>query len=242
MHNHTHIPFNPMCYSIAIITGFLLSIVIFWLYQTICLSFSNKSYQSQYKFSILKTEKIPFITMIIFSVLVANILLYEIGYQWQLFIAAIFAYAMLLLAAIDFKTQLLPDIITKPLIILGLVQGYFNVFTDFQNAALGAIAGYLILWSVNFAFRLVRGIDGMGYGDFKLLSAIGAWCGINMLPLVILASSIIGIFIALIILKLTKANMQAPTPFGPSLVITGFVAFLYGNDIIDWYIKILQMN
>jgi len=147
----------------------------------------------------------------------------------------IFSYLMLLLAAIDFNTQILPDIITKPLIALGLVQGYYGIFTDLQSSALGAIIGYFVFWGVNCGFKLVRGVDGMGCGDFKLLCAIGSWVGVKMLPLVILLSSVVGIFVALSIIMLTNINLRAPTPFGPTLVATGFVAILYGNDIIEWY-------
>lgn len=176
------------------------------------------------------------------SIFIINILFYKLGYGIKFFAAAVFVYAMVLLAAIDLKTQMLPDIITKPLIALGIVQGYLGIFTDLPSSILGAIAGYMVLWSVNLCFRLVRGMDGMGYGDFKLLSAIGAWTGIKMLPLTILLSSVIGIFIALAIIKHTKSTIGAPTPFGPSLVFTGFVVIMYGNDIISWYLKLLQVT
>ena len=104
-----------------------------------------------------------------------NFLFYKFGNSIKFITISIFAYLMLLLAAIDFKTQLLPDLITKPLIALGIIQAYVGIFTDLQSSILGAITGYMILWSLNYAFRLIRGIDGMGYGDFKLLAAIGAF-------------------------------------------------------------------
>ncbi len=194
------------------------------------------------KEKLFKEKKFSFLLIAFTSGVILNVLFNKFGYSTQLLVAAVFAYLLLILAAIDFETQMLPDIITKPLIALGLLQGYFGIFTDFKSALLGAVAGYFILWSVNFVFRKIRGIDGMGYGDFKLLSAICAWTGIKMLPLIILCSSIIGIFVALIIIKLTKSNMQTPTPFGPSLVFTGFIAFIYGNDILVWYLNLLQIN
>jgi leader peptidase (prepilin peptidase)/N-methyltransferase len=225
----------------ATICGAFLALPIFFLYRIIVLYLGEKPHDifkslfSQGWFTPLSFIGIP-------SIIIANILLFEFGYSFKLFIAAIYAYSLLLLAAIDFKTQMLPDIITKPLVALGLVQGYLGIFTDIQSSLIGAFAGYFILWSVNTCFRMVRGIDGMGYGDFKLLSAIGAWTGIKMIPLTILFSSIIGIFVAIIILKTTKQDMHAPTPFGPSLVLTGFIAFLYGNDILNWYLNMLQVH
>jgi leader peptidase (prepilin peptidase) / N-methyltransferase len=108
-----------------------------------------------------------------------------------------------------------------------------------QSALLGAVFGYVILWGVNYLFRKVRGIDGMGCGDFKLLSAIGAWAGWQMLPLVIFLSSVAGIFVALLIIKVTGRDIKAQTPFGPTLAAAGLVAILYGNDIIRWYAAFL---
>lgn len=210
----------------------MLACVVFWLYFSICrhISVSNKG------------SLLAGILITIASVLILNLLFYHFGYSIKFVIISIFAYLMLLLAAIDFKTQMLPDIITKPLIALGLLQGYMGVFTDFSSSIMGAIGGYMVLWSVNFAFRCRRGVDGMGYGDFKLLAAICAWTGIKMLPFILLVSSILGIFVALIIIKLTKSNIKAPTPFGPTLVFTGFIAILYGNNIINWYLKLLQLG
>lgn len=221
--------------------GAFIAVVIFVLYRVIVLYLNDKTFKEILSPALFESFAIPLGLILVPSIVIANILLYQFGYGIKLCVAGIFAYSMLLLAAVDFKTQMLPDIVTKPLIALGLLQGYFGIFTDMQSSLLGAFAGYFVLWGVNTCFRLVRGMDGMGYGDFKLLSAIGAWAGVQMLPLVILFSSIVGIFVALIILKTTKQDMQAPTPFGPSLVLTGFIAFLYGDAILKWYLNMLQI-
>ena len=226
--------------GLNIVAGIIIGVLVFEAYNAICLYISGRSIREVLALS-FKGNLLVLIIIIIFSEIVINLLFYKFSYGNRFFAAAIFAYLLLLLAAIDFKTQFLPDIVTKPLIILGIVQGYMGIFTDLQSSVLGAVLGYGLLWGVNYCFRLVRGMDGMGYGDFKLLSAICAWTGIKMLPLIVLTSSIIGIFVALVIIRLTKADIQSPTPFGPSLVLTGFIALIYGNDIIDWYLKLLQI-
>jgi leader peptidase (prepilin peptidase)/N-methyltransferase len=150
--------------------------------------------------------------------------------------ALFFCYALIVLTYVDAKTQMLPDIITKPLIAAGIVQSYFGLFTDLRSSIMGAILGYYILWTINTAFRLLRKKDGMGYGDFKLLAAIGAWAGYTQLPFVILASSIIGIFVALALARFAKNPLSAPSPFGPSLAVAGIVSLLWGAEIIEWYL------
>lgn len=233
---------NPEYTLVAAVCGVFMAAFIFILYRVIVLHIEDKPRQEIFRISSFKGWRLPFSLICPISVAVSCILLFKFGCSLKLFVAGSFVYSMILLAAVDFKTQMLPDVITKPLIVLGIVQGYFNVFTDFQSSLLGAFLGYFILWSVNFCFRKVRGMDGMGYGDFKLLSAIGAWAGAKMLPITILFSSIIGIIVAVIILKTTRQDMHAPTPFGPSLVLTGFIAFLWGNDILVWYLNMLQIH
>lgn len=152
------------------------------------------------------------------------------------FAALLFCYLLVILTFVDAKTQYLPDIITKPLIALGLVQGYFNIFTDLRTAVIGAVAGYSLLWTINTIFRLVRKKDGMGYGDFKLLSAIAAWVGITQIPLIIMASSIIGIFVAIFMARLPNNTFTQPNPFGPALAFAGIVSLFWGSEIMTWYI------
>ncbi len=160
------------------------------------------------------------------------------GLTIKAFTALFFCYCLVILTFVDAKTQFLPDIITKPLIIFGVIQGYFGILTDLRDSVMGAIAGYLILWAVNSAFRIIKKKDGMGYGDFKLLSAIAAWVGIAQLPFLILSSSIIGIFVALLMARFADNKLSQPTPFGPSLAIAGLVSLFWGSDIMYWYLSL----
>jgi leader peptidase (prepilin peptidase)/N-methyltransferase len=162
------------------------------------------------------------------------------GITKEAFAGLLFCYCLIVLTFIDAKTQYLPDIITKPLIVLGLIQGYFGVFTNIQDSVLGALIGYWSLWTINTTFRLIRKKDGMGQGDFKLLSAIGAWVGYQYLPFIIFASSFLGIFVALWLAKFANNKLSAPSPFGPSLSIAGVITLVWGADIINWYLSLLH--
>ena len=153
--------------------------------------------------------------------------------------ALVFFYSLIILTFVDLRTFILPDLITRPLIVFGILQGWFGYFTDFYDAIYGATSGYLILWTVNTVFRIVRKKEGMGYGDFKLLAALGAWCGVWQLLFIILASSIIGLVFALISLKMKGLDRSHPVPFGPSLAVAGIISFLWGQDIIDWYTSVI---
>jgi len=163
------------------------------------------------------------------------------GVTIKAFAGLVFCYCLIVLTFIDAKTQYLPDIITKPLIILGLIQGYFEIFTTLKEAALGAIIGYWSLWIINTTFKIIRKKDGMGQGDFKLLSALGAWVGYQYLPFIIFSSSFLGIFVALGLAKFADNKLSAPSPFGPSLAIAGVISLIWGADIIKWYFSLMQM-
>lgn len=166
----------------------------------------------------------------------ASILMINLyGVTAKAFAGMLFCYCLIILTYVDAKTQMLPDIITKPLIILGLVQSYFGLFTDLQSSLIGAIAGYGSLWTINTLFRIIRHKDGMGYGDFKLFAAIGAWDGYLQLPFVIFAASVLGIFVALFLARLPENKLSSPSPFGPSLALSGFVCLIWGRDIAQWY-------
>lgn len=144
-------------------------------------------------------------------------------------------WSLVTLALIDFDTQLLPDDITMPFLWIGLVVNYFDVITSFDNAFWGACAGYMILWTIFHLFKLVTGKEGMGYGDFKMLAMLGAWLGIQTVPLVIILSSFAGAAIggAMIIFGRDKAK---PLKFGPFLAVAGFIALLWGDELIDMYL------
>ena len=145
--------------------------------------------------------------------------------------ALLFVYALVALTVIDFDTQLLPDSITLPLMWLGLVLNYFGVLTGFESAFWGAVAGYLSLWSVYWLFKLVTGKEGMGHGDFKLLAALGAWLGWQLLPAVVLLSSLVGAVVGISLMVFRKHGREVPIPFGPYLAAAGVLCLWFGDAI-----------
>lgn len=145
--------------------------------------------------------------------------------------AMLFAWTLLALAAIDFDTQYLPDDLTLPLLWAGLAWNIAGTFTPLASAVLGAIAGYLALWLVYWGFKLATGKEGMGYGDFKLLAAIGAWLGWAALPLVILLSSLVGAAIGIALVVVARHGRDKPIPFGPYLAAAGAIAMFWGAEI-----------
>ena len=150
----------------------------------------------------------------------------------------IFSWAMIALAFIDFDTFYLPDIITLPLLWAGLLFNLGGGFIDVRSAVVGAVAGYLALWSVYWVYKLATGKEGMGYGDFKLLAAIGAWLGWKMLPLVILLSSLIGAAVGIGLIAFARHGRNVPIPFGPYLVIAGLVALFWGESLNRHYLNL----
>lgn len=146
--------------------------------------------------------------------------------------------ALIALCAIDFDTQLLPDDITLPLVWAGLALNAFGVFTDLRSAVFGAIAGYLLLWTVYWTFKLTTGKEGMGYGDFKLLAALGAWLGWQMLPLLVLASSLVGAVVGIGLLAFGGQRRDTPIPFGPYLALAGAIALFWGKPLTRIYIGV----
>ena len=145
--------------------------------------------------------------------------------------ALLFVWSMIALTFIDFDTQLLPDDITLPLLWAGLMLNLGGNFTDLKSAVIGAVAGYLALWCVYWGFKLATGKEGMGYGDFKLLAAIGAWFGWQMLPMTILLSSIVGAIIGISLIVFTKHGRNTPIPFGPYLASAGIIALFWGKPL-----------
>jgi len=161
---------------------------------------------------------------------------WKFGYSSITLMAWIFALALIALTFIDFDTQLLPDDITLPLLWLGILFNLNTGFTDLKSAVIGAMAGYLVLWSVYWLFKLIRGKEGMGYGDFKLLAAIGAWFGWQLLPAVVLLSSTLGAIIGIALIVLTKRGKEVPMPFGPFLAIGGIAALFFGQTLATLYL------
>jgi len=153
--------------------------------------------------------------------------------------ALLFIWALLALTAIDFNTQLLPDDITLPLLWLGLLFNLFGIFASLHSAVLGAMFGYLALWGVYWLFKLVTGKEGMGYGDFKLLAALGAWMGWQMLPLIILLSSLVGAVVGITLIVAAKHGRSVPIPFGPYLAGGGLIALFWGKPLTQSYLQLL---
>lgn len=147
--------------------------------------------------------------------------------------AMVFVWTILAASMIDFDTQLLPDSMTLPLLWLGLLFNLGGTFVDLQAAVIGAVAGYLSLWSVYWLFKLTTGKEGMGFGDFKLLAAIGAWLGWALLPVVILLSSLVGSIIGIGLIVLARRGREVPIPFGPYLGAAGIIALFWGRQISD---------
>ncbi|HPW32111.1 MAG TPA: A24 family peptidase, partial [Arenimonas sp.] len=146
-----------------------------------------------------------------------------------------FTACLISLAGIDVRTQYLPDDITLPLLWLGLTLSLVPLFQDPWHAVMGAAVGYLSLWSVYKLFKLVTGKEGMGYGDFKLLAALGAWCGPKSILTIVLLSSFIGAIIGSIYLAIKGRDNSTPIPFGPYLAAAGWVQFILGMDLIAAY-------
>jgi leader peptidase (prepilin peptidase)/N-methyltransferase len=153
--------------------------------------------------------------------------------------ALLLIWSLIALAVIDLDTQLLPDSITLPLLWLGLVFNLGGSFADLPSAVTGAIAGYLALWSVYWLFKLATGKEGMGYGDFKLLAALGAWLGWQMLPAIILLSSVVGATIGIALIVATRHGRNVPIPFGPYLAAAGVIALFWGDALTQRYLGLL---
>jgi len=159
-----------------------------------------------------------------------------LGPTAKMLAAVALTWALIALTLIDFDTQLLPDSITLPLLWAGLLINMQGVFVSLPSAVLGAAFGYLSLWSVYWLFKLATGKEGMGYGDFKLLAALGAWLGAMTLPLILLLSSVVGAIIGLGYLIVRKES--APFAFGPYIAIAGLIALLWGEPLLHWYLGV----
>jgi leader peptidase (prepilin peptidase)/N-methyltransferase len=150
--------------------------------------------------------------------------------------ALFLVWTLVALAFIDLDTTLLPDSLTLPLVWLGLLFNLGGHFANLPDAVIGAIAGYGVLWSVYWLFKLATGKEGMGYGDFKLLGALGAWFGWKMLLPILLLSSVVGALVGIALLVLARRGREVPIPFGPYLAAAGFIALMYGDDIVRRFV------
>ncbi|MFV7768718.1 prepilin peptidase [Shewanella marisflavi] len=166
-------------------------------------------------------------------------LAYYFGPSWQFVFATILTFGLIALTGIDLDEMLLPDQITLPLLWLGLLINLDSTFVSLSDAVIGAAAGYMSLWSVFWGFKLLTGKEGMGYGDFKLLAVFGAWFGWQLLPLIILLSSVVGALVGLLLIVNKKINSGNPIPFGPYIALAGWIAMIWGERITNWYLSTL---
>jgi len=161
------------------------------------------------------------------------------GPNAQAVAALLLIWGLVTLSGIDLDTQLLPDSITLPLLWLGLAFNLGSTFNDLTSAVIGAMAGYLALWSVFWLFKLATGKEGMGYGDFKLLAALGAWLGWQMLPAIILLSSVVGAAVGVTLIVAARHSRNIPIPFGPYLAAAGVIALFWGQQITSTYLGMI---
>lgn len=171
------------------------------------------------------------------TALLSIIVACHFGYGIETAFALLLTWLLVALSFIDIDHQLLPDNITLPTLWLGLFINLFDVYASIESSVIGAIAGYLSLWTVFHLFKLVTGKEGMGYGDFKLLAVFGAWLGWQTLPLIILLSSLVGAIIGISMILMVKHDKNKPIPFGPYIAIAGWIALLWGNDINQLYLN-----
>ena len=165
-----------------------------------------------------------------------------LGANWAGLTALLLTWVLIALTMIDFDTQLLPDNMTLPLIWLGLIVNSQGLFVPLETALWGAVAGYLSLWSVYHLFKLITGKEGMGFGDFKLLAALGAWMGWQLLPVIIILSSLVGAVVGITLIVTMGRDKNIPIPFGPYLAAAGWLALLWGNDISQAYLQFSGMR
>ena len=180
------------------------------------------------------------------TALLAATVAWHFGAGWEALMAIALTIALVAIAMIDADTQLIPDSIVLPLMWLGLAMSLFNPMAGAQtlfiaptDAIVGAMAGYLSLWSVFWLFKLATGKDGMGYGDFKLLAALGAWLGWQQLPIIIMMSAIVGAAINITMIVARGKDRSIPIPFGPYLATAGWITMIWGEKIMNTYIDLM---
>lgn len=175
------------------------------------------------------------------SGVLAGVVAWRFGFGWPAAAALVFTWTLLAASAIDFRHQLLPDNLVLPLLWLGLLAALFGLFAPLPAAVIGAMIGYLSLWSVYHLFRLLTGKEGMGHGDFKLLAALGAWAGWQYLPTIVLLSSLVGAVFGLALIIFRGRDRGIPMPFGPFLAAAGWIALLWGEPINRAYLNWLGL-
>ena len=181
------------------------------------------------------------------TALLASVVAWRFGFGWESLLAIFLTFALVSISFIDIDHQLIPDSIVLPLLWIGLTMSLFNPLTGSEvlfiapkDAIVGAIAGYLSLWSVYQLFKIVTGKEGMGYGDFKLLAALGAWLGWQALPMIIMMSAVVGAVVGISMIAFCRHERSVPIPFGPYLAAAGWITLLYGEVIKNTYIELMM--
>ena len=175
------------------------------------------------------------------TALLSGITAWHFGFGWAAAAALVLTWGLIALTLIDYDHQLLPDDITLPFLWIGLLLSIHGLFTDSTSSIVGAVAGYLSLWSVYILFKWATGKEGMGYGDFKLLAMLGAWLGWQALPVIILLSSVVGAAVGITLILFRGRDRNIPIPFGPYLATAGWLALLWGHDITHRYFVLVGM-
>lgn len=170
------------------------------------------------------------------------LIVWKLGISWATLAGLAFTWLLIALSGIDFRTQLLPDSLNYPLLWLGLLLSLWTLFTTPNLSIIGAVVGYLSLWSVYWLFKLLTGKEGMGYGDFKLLAAMGAWMGPSALLPIILLSSLIGALFGVVLIATRKLGREVPMPFGPFIAAAGWVWFMAGDTLLQAYLNLSGMR
>jgi leader peptidase (prepilin peptidase)/N-methyltransferase len=177
------------------------------------------------------------------TALLSGIVAWRFGFGWEAAAAIGMTWMLVAISVIDIDHQYIYDTMVLPLVWAGLALSLFHplegaekLFIEPKAAIAGAVAGYLSLWSVYHLFRIVTGKEGMGYGDFKLLAALGAWLGWQMLPLIILLSAVVGATTGIMMIVFKRHERSVPIPFGPYLAAAGWIAMLWGSEIVAWYL------
>lgn len=177
----------------------------------------------------------------------SGVVAWRFGFGWEAGAAIALTWTLVAISVIDIDHQIIPDSISLPLVWAGLTLSLFNpvdgaqyLFIDPKTAIVGALAGYLSLWSIYHLFRLLTGKEGMGYGDFKLLAALGAWLGWKMLPVIIMMSAVVGAVTGILMIVTKGHERSVPIPFGPYLAAAGWIALLWGTEIVNWYLDLMM--
>ena len=181
------------------------------------------------------------------TAVLSGVVAWRLGFGWEAGAAIALTWALVAISVIDIDHQIIPDSISLPLVWIGLTLSLFNplngaqiLFVDPKTAIVGALAGYLSLWSIYHFFRLITGKEGMGYGDFKLLAALGAWLGWQMLPVIILMAAVVGAVTGILMIVTKRHERSVPIPFGPYLAAAGWIAMLWGTEIVNWYLELMM--